>query len=173
MTVPQAQQPMATTIQSYEFSAQDFRGLLRDALVKGASLRFAAAGSSMDPFIKDGDVITIAPLPQRLRTGQIAAAVSPANGLVIIHRVVRVKESAALLKGDNLGRPDGWAGGGDLLGIVTRVERNGAAWELGITRHAGLIATLSHWNLLRAAARTGALMIKLKKHTTRAAHAPS
>jgi hypothetical protein len=118
-------------------------------------------------------VITIAPLPQRLRTGQIAAAVSPANGLVIIHRVIRVKEDAALLKGDNLGKPDGWAGGGGLLGIVTRVERNGAAWELGITRHAALIATLSRWNLLRAAARTGAVLIKLRKHSSTTAHAPS
>ncbi len=157
MTLPQAQPPTATTIQSYEFSAQDFSGLLRDALAKGASLRFAAAGSSMDPFLKDGDVITIAPLPQRLRTGQIAAAVSPANGLVIIHRIVKVREGEVLLKGDNLGRPDGWAGGG-LLGIVARVEREGAAMELGITRHAKLIATLSRWNLLRAAARIGAIM---------------
>jgi hypothetical protein len=173
MTVPQAKQPMVTTIQSYEFSAQDFHGLLRDALAKGASLRFAAAGCSMDPFIKDGDVVTVAPLPRQIKPGQIAAAVSPANGLVIIHRVVRVKEGAVLLKGDNLERPDGWVRGDALLGIVAVVERGGVAWQPGITRHAALIALLSRWDMLRAAARVGAILRRLIKRNARSVHAPS
>jgi len=173
MTLPQAQQPMATTIQSYEFSAQEFSGLLRAATERGASLRFAAAGFSMTPFIKDGDVVTVAPLPRQIKPGQIAAAVSPANGLVIIHRVIRVGKDEVLLKGDNLNTPDGWVGGDGMLGIVTGVERGGAAWELGITRQAALIARLSRWNLLRAVARVGAIMRKLKKRNARTVHAPS
>ena len=173
MITLQARQPAETTIQSYEFSAQDFIGLLRGAFEKGASVRFAAAGFSMDPFIKDGDVVTLAPLPQRLKPGQVAAAISPANGLVIIHRVVKIARGEALLKGDNLGKPDGWVRGDTLLGVVAGIERGGAAWELGITRHAALIALLSRWNLLRAVARAGAIMLKLKKRTARTINAPS
>jgi hypothetical protein len=165
MTTTRARQPLATTIQSYEFGAQDFSGLLRAALQQGASLRFAAAGFSMDPFIKDGDVVTVAPLPPRLKPGQVAAAISPANGLVIIHRVVQIAEGKAQLKGDNLGKPDGWVRGDALLGIVAGVERGGAAWELGITKHAALVARLSRWNVLRAVTRAGAIVLALKKRS--------
>jgi hypothetical protein len=163
MTAPHPQQPAAMTLQSYEFSQLDFRELLRAALTKGATLRFAAAGASMDPFIKDGDVVTVAPLPQRLMPGRIAAAVSPANGSVIIHRIIRIKEGAALLKGDNLGRADGYVPSGDLLGVVARVERGGVTRELGIIRHAALIATLSRWNLLRLCTRIVALVLAITK----------
>lgn len=138
-----------TTIQSYEFGAQDFRGLLRDALGRGASLRFAAAGFSMTPFIKDGDVLTVAPCPPRLKTGQIAVAVSPASGSVVIHRIVGIGHDGALIKGDNLGKPDGRVGPGDLLGVVAGVERGGADWRPGVTQHILLVALLSRANLLK------------------------
>ena len=160
MTRPVDTAAVATTIQSYEFGPQDFRGILRDALEKGASMRFAAAGSSMTPFIKDGDVITVAPPPPELKPGQIAAAVSPANGLVIVHRIVRVGEDEVLLKGDNLNKPDGWVGGADLLGIVAGVERGGEPWRLGITRHARLVAALSRAGLLRPLLRLAVWFMK-------------
>ena len=161
--MPQARQPMATTIQSYEFSQLDFREVLRTALAKGASLRFAASGSSMDPFIKDGDVVTVAPLPARLVPGDIVAAVSPANGLVIVHRIVSLNEGEARLKGDNLPAADGTAAGAALLGRVTRVERSGRPVVLGSERGSGLIACLSRWNLLRVFVRIGAVLLSFRK----------
>ena len=39
-----------------------FIGLLQTAMAKGAPFSFRARGSSMHPFIRDGDVITVSPL---------------------------------------------------------------------------------------------------------------
>jgi hypothetical protein len=150
-------------LQTFELAPDDFRGLLRDALSRGVSLRFAAAGTSMDPFIKHGDVVTVAPLPARLSPGDIVAAVSPANGLVIIHRIVSLNEGEALLKGDNLPAADGWAAGAALLGRVARVERGGRPIVLGVEQGNGPIARLSRWNLLRVSVRIGAFVLSLRK----------
>ncbi|MCU0606664.1 MAG: radical SAM protein [Candidatus Edwardsbacteria bacterium] len=86
-------------LQSFEFGPEDFRELLRQTLARGVPLRFAAAGASMDPFIKDGDVLTVSPLPPRLSPGDIVAAVSPANGLVVVHRAVGLRGGAVLRPG--------------------------------------------------------------------------
>jgi len=154
---------MEAALQTFELAPGDFRELLREAMSRGVSLRFAAAGTSMDPFIKDGDVVTVAPLPARLVPGDIVAAVSPANGLVIVHRIVSLNEDEALLKGDNLSAADGTAAGAALLGRVARVERDGRSVVLGIERGNGLIAWLSRWNLLRVFVRIGALVLTLRK----------
>jgi hypothetical protein len=148
-------------LQSFEFGPEDFRELLRQTLARGVPLRFAAAGASMDPFIKDGDVLTVSPLPPRLSPGDIVAAVSPANGLVVVHRAVGLRGGAVLLKGDNLRTPDGLARGDALLGRVTRVERGGRPVTLGIGRWPRAIALLSRINLLRPAARIGAAAKRL------------
>jgi len=154
---------MEAALQTFELAPGDFRELLREAMSRGVSLRFAAAGTSMDPFIKDGDVVTVAPLPARLVPGDIVAAVSPANGLVIVHRIVSLNEDEALLKGDNLSAADGTAAGAAQLGRVARVERDGRTVVLGIERGNGLIAWLSRWNLLRVFVRIGALVLTLRK----------
>jgi hypothetical protein len=154
---------MEAALQTFELAPGDFRELLREAMSRGVSLRFAAAGTSMDPFIKDGDVVTVAPLPSRLSPGDIVAAVSPANGLVIVHRIVRLSEGEALLKGDNLPAADGTAAGAALLGRVTRVERSGRPVVLGSERGSGLIACLSRWNLLRVFVRIGAVLLSFRK----------
>jgi hypothetical protein len=153
---------MDTALQTFEFGHDDFLTLLRDALSRGSSLRFAAAGASMDPFIKDGDVVTVSPLPSHVSLGDIVAAVSPANGLVVVHRIVSLNEGEVLLKGDNLPAADGAAGGAALLGRVARVEREGRAVVLGIRRGNALIARLSRWNLLRPAVRVGAALMTMR-----------
>ncbi len=142
-----------TALQSYEFGPEEFRELLRDSLVRGVSMRFAAAGTSMDPFIKDGDIVTVAPLTDGLRPGEIVAAVSPANGLVVVHRVVALRNGSALLKGDNLPAADGEAAGAALLGRVVRAERGGRQVVLGVGEWNWALALLSRWKLLRHLAR--------------------
>jgi hypothetical protein len=44
-----------------------FIELLHATLAKGVPFPFRARGSSMHPFIKDGDVITVSPLGERIR----------------------------------------------------------------------------------------------------------
>jgi hypothetical protein len=46
---------------------------------------------------------------------------------VLVHRVIRRKDTRFLLKGDNCSDADGWIPGEDILGLVTGVERGGKA----------------------------------------------
>jgi hypothetical protein len=154
---------MKTGLQSYEFAPGDFRDLLSQTMDRGVALRFAVNGTSMDPFIKSGDVVTVAPLPPRLAPGDIVAAVSPANGLVIVHRIVALRRGEALLKGDNLPAADGWAAGAAVLGRVARVERGGRQVTLGVARGNALVARLSRWDMLRTAVRICAVGASLAK----------
>ncbi|MCL4532399.1 MAG: S24/S26 family peptidase, partial [Actinobacteria bacterium] len=76
--------------------------LMRAVLEKGAPFRFRARGWSMVPFILDGDVITVAPLPGGLpRMGDVVAFVRRETGKVVVHRIIARRGDAWLTKGDN------------------------------------------------------------------------
>lgn len=126
-------------------SSEDLQELMQDVLAKGAAFHFRAKGWSMSPFIKDGDVITIAPLSQeKLAVGKVVAFIQPASGHLAVHRVIGRKGSVFLIQGDNaIGQPDGWVHQLDILGCVTRVERNGRRIFLGLGLERYLVAVLS------------------------------
>jgi hypothetical protein len=124
---------------------------MRTVLGKGIPFRFRALGSSMHPFIREGDIVIIHPLLKRKpRVGQVAAFIQPVNGLVLVHRLIRRKASDYLIQGDNLpGQDDGWVPRANILGIVVQVKRK----ERGIWFGQGLtgigIAWLSRMGMLR------------------------
>ncbi len=124
--------------------------LMRAALDKGVPFRFRAKGWSMVPFIHDGDVITVAPLPDGLPCmGDVVAFVRPETGKVVVHRIVERRGDAWLTKGDNSnGEGDGLFSRGNLLGMVTAVERGGRLVRLGLGPERGLVALLSRSGLL-------------------------
>ena len=47
----------------YETKACDLAPLLAEALRSGQSVRFRAEGQSMQPFIRAGDLVVVAPTP--------------------------------------------------------------------------------------------------------------
>jgi len=118
-----------------------FATLMAEVLGRGAQFRFAAPGSSMTRFIRDRDVITVAPLPVRL--GDVAAFVSPLGGRLTVHRVVGIEEGAYRIKGDNCAGADGAIERRYILGRVTRVEREGKRVRLGLGPERVVIALLS------------------------------
>ena len=82
--------------------------LLRGMRERGASLRTPVHGWSMTPFIRDGDVVTIAPIgPVAPRLGDVLAVELAHGSLLVIHRVVRRVDRGWLLRGDNATAPDG------------------------------------------------------------------
>lgn len=125
-------------------SGDSLTALLRDVLAKGKAFRFRAKGSSMSPFVKDGDIITVSPLRGREpRTGEIAAFLHPKTGRVAVHRIVRTAGGLFLLRGDNSLDADGALHRERILGIVTEVLREGKRIRGVHGRFAPAIAFLS------------------------------
>ena len=143
--------------------------ITRAVLGKGVPFRFRARGASMRPFIRDGDVITVTPLSGNLpRYGDVAAFIRPGTRQLVIHRVVGKSNGSFLIKGDNSFRDDGFIPLANILGRVTKVERDQKKVYLGLGPERCLIAFLTRsgllypllfpvWRLIR-------LIIKRRRH---------
>lgn len=140
-----------------ELSAEILR---RDSIV-----RFRARGGSMHPFIKDGDIVEVAPTtaPSIAAGDVVLFSVSP--GLVFAHRVIKKQyrdtELVFLIKGDAKPQPDHEVYSRQVLGKVIAIERNGRRISLdrALRRFAGMLyARISPWSswfypILRSARR--------------------
>lgn len=105
----------------------EFLELSREILEKGETLRLSAVGWSMDPFIRDGEAIHIAPVRKTsLRYGDIILYCSR-DKKFFVHRIVKRQKigglPAYLVKGDSLIRPDGVVRPQDVLGKVIAIEK--------------------------------------------------
>jgi len=110
-----------------EISGEDFICLLHAVLEKGVSLKFKAKGFSMTPFIKGGDVITLAPFGRAdyLSLGSVVAFIKPETKHLVVHRIVGRTDNGFIIKGDNVKEPHDIVPGTNVLGLVKKVERNG------------------------------------------------
>ncbi len=98
-----------------------FEVLLRDLLASGHRARFRATGDSMDPTIRSGEAVEIAPCDaSALRRGDIVLA-SAARGLTL-HRVVRISPRGIVMRGDNALRADAPFGAEKVLGRAVNCE---------------------------------------------------
>ncbi|MBN1255268.1 MAG: S26 family signal peptidase [Deltaproteobacteria bacterium] len=130
-------------------SSQHLEELLKGVLDKGACFRFQGKGLSMSPFIKDGDILTIAPLPTASPgLGDVVVFTHPNTGKLIIHRVIKKGGGSYLTKGDNVPEGDGLISRAAIVGRVIKVERNGKHISLGLGPERFLIASLTRRGLL-------------------------
>ena len=123
-------------------SGPAFGELLRSVLSSGVPFRFQAKGSSMTPFIKNGDFITISPLfdiPPRV--GDVVAFNYERAGNPVVHRVVGKRGKAFLITGDNASHTHDLVPETDILGRVTQIERDGKKVYLGLGPERVLIAS--------------------------------
>lgn len=121
-----------------------FIDLMTAVLARGASFRFQARGFSMSPFIRDGDVLTLAPAPQRIRLGEVVSFINSCSSRLSVHRSVQTGRKGYLIRGDNSPEPDGFVSHAGILGRVIRVERRGRRVRLGLGPERLVIAYLSH-----------------------------
>jgi hypothetical protein len=130
--------------------SRPFQELLIEVLHKGAAFRFRAKGFSMSPFIKDGDVITVAPLcGKKPRLGDVVAFINPRTEGLVVHRVVGKGDTNHLyIKGDNLPTRTHMVPIAPILGRVERIERDGKAITLGLGPEKRFIALFSRRGLL-------------------------
>jgi len=127
----------------------DSHALLCDILGKGVPLRFKARGSSMSPFIKNGDVLSIYPkLNNTCENGDVVAYRQGMQNKIVIHRIIGVKNGCYMLKGDNTAGNADLVCEKDLLGYVSKVERNGKKAHLGLGPERFLISLLNRLDLL-------------------------
>lgn len=99
-----------------------------DALLReGQAVRFRAAGLSMEPAIRDGDDLTVAPVSiESVRRGDVL--LYRAGGRLMAHRVIgRVRGPEGVLRvcGDAPSWEEEQVPRGDVLGRVVAVERGG------------------------------------------------
>jgi len=103
----------------------------------------------MSPFIRNEDVVTISPLQGEWPSlGEIIAFVHPVTKGLCIHRIVRKKDGIYVTKGDNRSETDERVPIENILGSVTRVERDGKQVFLGLGPERFLIAFLGRRGLL-------------------------
>ena len=128
-----------------------FIELLKATLGEGAPITFRARGSSMHPFIKDGDVITVSPLRGGAPgTGDVVAFAQRETDTekLVVHPVILTKANACFIKGDGTtGGVDVPVPAADLLGLVTKVERGGRRVFIGLGPERFLIALLTRKGL--------------------------
>jgi hypothetical protein len=132
--------------------------IMRDVLSKGMSFRFSAGGFSMSPFIKNGDIISVSPLPSRLPSiGDVVAFIHPVTKLLCIHRVLSRNKYSILVQGDNMPHnPDGMIHGNAVIGRVTLVERRGRRIRFGLGPERRIIAIISRNGILAGIKRYAA-----------------
>ena len=149
---PQFSKPTLFAIQASEipFSGQALAELMRAVLARGRFFRFRARGWSMAPFIRDGDVITVAPLDRKLPAiGAVVAFIRPEAGNLVVHRMIARHATGVVMQGDSIATcVDGLIPLENLLGRVIRIERNGQAIWLGLGPERILIAWLSRARVL-------------------------
>jgi len=126
-----------------------FVGLTRELLQRGCHVRFRAAGTSMHPAIRDGEVVTVAPLSDdRFAVGDVLLC--RVGRRPTAHRVVAVQPSddgrpVLHLHGDNLGSPDRPVRAGDVIGRVLTVNRDGCEQPLDGPRGLVRLRRIARW----------------------------
>lgn len=99
--------------------------LFQTILKSGSGLRVRATGSSMTPFIRNGEVVTIRKTGQSsLRRGDIIFYRN-SQGLPVLHRLIRrdSKAHSLLSKGDALRYFDKPVSSEDVMGRVCLIEK--------------------------------------------------
>ncbi len=128
-------------------AAEAIGSLLRELLSEGLPVCVQVTGGSMSPFLRTGDLITVAPRRQAgIRFGDVVAALSVSR--LVVHRVVTRRSSGYITQGDARRRPDVPVADEDVLGRITKVERRGRRVWLAIGPERIIIALLSRSGLL-------------------------
>jgi signal peptidase I len=121
-------------------SCREIMPIIRAALERGQRVSLTVNGSSMLPFINDGDVVELEPIRTALALGDVVLAESAA-GHYVLHRVVRLLGDSVWLRGDAQAHREGPLPRLAVFGRADTVRRNGRVYALdrGWRRLAGRV----------------------------------
>lgn len=97
---------------------------VREALRREARVRMTVSGSSMLPFLRDGDTIELEAVGSTCRLGDVVLA-EVTEGQYLVHRVIWASERTVWLAGDAQSTAQGPLPVSSLLGRVVAIERHG------------------------------------------------
>ncbi len=130
------------------FSGNDLIELMRAIFDKGDNFRFKVTGFSMFPFVRNEDIVTIAPKKKLSASlGRVAAFIHPLNKKLVVHRLIGKSKDRYIIKGDNTLDIDGVVPYELILGYVVKVERNGKKIIFGLGIERFFIAFCNRINL--------------------------
>ncbi len=115
------------------FDQNELREVGKQLLSDGASVRLRLSGYSMFPFLRPHDIAIIEPIDaSELKRGDVIVFCS--EGRWIAHRLVGMNrqngQRTLTAQGDSISKPDALIGEESLLGVIYKVERNGAVKTL-------------------------------------------
>ncbi len=122
--------------------SRELMPVIRAALERGQGVRMTVNGSSMTPFIHDGDVVELKSVCCLPAVGDIVLAQSPGpDGRYRVHRVVRLEGDRFFLCGDAQKQWEGPFTRRDVLGKAVVSYRHGRrrVMDCGPWRFAGLM----------------------------------
>ena len=117
-----------------ELNGINIESLARELLTAGNSVRFRAKGSSMRPFIREGDLVEVMPVGLAdLRPGDVLLFGS-GKGQLMLHRLVQIRrkgdQTTLVLQGDANRYPDGTVLPEQVIGRAVAVKRKTKQWHL-------------------------------------------
>ena len=129
---------------------EDFTSIAQEVLDRGRILKFKAKGGSMSPFIRNGDVVEVAPFKGKMNFGDVILYHS-SYGSSIIHRVTQRNKESIITKGDSVSSSDQPILSKQVLGRVVSIEKNG--WRIRLDKPVGrllniLLALISPFSFL-------------------------
>ncbi len=125
--------------------------LAMELLGEGLDVALRVTGSSMSPFLRSGDIVTVVPIATRKpRVGDIVVR---RHGVrLLVHRLIAIQtpepEMHWQTRGDAVAWPDPAVEGDEVLGVVVGVEPKGAVRRCSLGAGRRLIAWLSAHGLL-------------------------
>ena len=115
---------MCAAAENVELARPEVSGLFENVLAGGYSVRVQVTGRSMRPFLQGGEVLIIEPVGSRLlRVGDVVLF-KDAQDRLVIHRVIRARDTSIQTQGDALNEPDSPVEIGRIMGKVERVEND-------------------------------------------------
>lgn len=119
---------MSETLEKVKLDHSEFTRLSSEILGEGHRLRFTAHGSSMAPFVRDGDVLTVLPVDDALlKLGEIVFYRSAGDSL-IAHRIVGLELDGKVpmlrVRGDSSPGTEEFVSKDNILGLIESVERS-------------------------------------------------
>lgn len=83
----------------------------------GRRVKFEAKGHSMEPLVKNNEIVTVRPLDRPLSVGDVVLA--RVRGHWYLHRVTALRQGQAQI-GNNHGGINGWTSTKNVIGLLER-----------------------------------------------------